>query len=132
MHDWLLDNDISPSQLEYSSAKDWITVTLSIRSIERLLDTKYSLFRHEDGSHLVRTLQWSLPKHLHEHVQTIQPTNSFFRPRSQRSTLKIVSVDAGINQFHEALVESPDTGVTAKACNASAVTSLCLRTLYGM
>jgi len=58
VHDWLLDNDIDEDQFEYNTAKDWIKVTLPVTSIESLLDTKYSVFQHEDGSRLIRTSQW--------------------------------------------------------------------------
>jgi tripeptidyl-peptidase-1 len=128
---WLLENNIPEDRLEYSPAKDWIKVTLPVKSIELLLDTKYSVFKHEDGSHLVRTPQWSLPAHLHDHIETIQPTNSFFRPRSKRSTLKRVPLDSGADQLHMTLVDSPSEARVQQACNASAVTPLCLRTLYG-
>ncbi|KAH6692118.1 tripeptidyl peptidase-like protein [Leptodontidium sp. MPI-SDFR-AT-0119] len=50
---WLHENDIE-DQLEYSRAKNWIKVTLLVESVEKLLDTKYSIFKHEDGSHLMR------------------------------------------------------------------------------
>lgn len=74
---WLLDHGISTPTL--SPTKDWISVILPIDKIEELLDTTYSTFRHTDGSTLVRAPEWSLPEHLHEHVDVIQPTNSFFR-----------------------------------------------------
>jgi tripeptidyl-peptidase-1 len=93
VHDWLHSNNISPSQLQYSSAKDWLKVTLPVEAIEKLLNTNYSVYRHEDGDHIVRTPDWSLPKSLHEHVQTIQPTNSFFRPMTQRKTLKTFPIE---------------------------------------
>lgn len=78
VHAWLLEHDISKTVV--SPTKDWVTVTLPVESIERLLDTTYSVFRHSDGSELVRTSEWSLPEHLHEHIDLIQPTTSFFRP----------------------------------------------------
>jgi tripeptidyl-peptidase-1 len=132
IHKWLLESNVSSSWLEYSIAKDWISVTLPVESVEKLLDTKYSVFKHEDGSYLVRTPQWSLPVHIHEHVQTIQPTTSFFRPRAKRSTLKTVQIDTyDIDQLSIAAVDAPDRSTAPKACNATAVTPLCLRTLYG-
>jgi len=130
VHEWLRDNGIEETQLDYSSAKDWIKVTLSVGSIERLLDTKYSIFKHEDGSHLVRAATWSLPQHLHEHIQTIQPTNSFFKPRPKRSTLKTVPFDSN-DQYLVGTLD-PSTRMTVQeACNVTAVTPTCLRTLYG-
>lgn len=93
---WLQLNNISSTELQYSPAKDWIKITLTVDSIEKLLDTNYSVYKHEDGSYIVRTPEWSLPQNLHEHVQTIQPTNSFFRPIAQRKTLKTVPFEDGI------------------------------------
>lgn len=58
VHDWLAENEVDASQLEYSPAKDWIKVSLSVASVARLLDTNYSTFEHADGSRLVRTPEW--------------------------------------------------------------------------
>ncbi|KAK5288536.1 hypothetical protein LTR16_003374 [Cryomyces antarcticus] len=86
VHDWLLDNGVEAKHLDYSPAKDWIKVSLPVNAVERLLDTSYSVFKHEDGSHMVRTPSWSLPAHLHEHIDAVQSTNSFFRaePRTTK------------------------------------------------
>jgi tripeptidyl-peptidase I len=56
---------------------------IDIESVENLLDTEYSVFEHEDGSRLLRTSEWSVPLHLHEKIDTIQPTNSFMRTSPQ-------------------------------------------------
>jgi tripeptidyl-peptidase I len=131
VHEWLDDCGVHSSKLEYSGAKDWIKVTLPVKDIERLLDTKYSVFKHADGSHLVRTPKWSLPVHLHEHIETIQPTNSFFQPKPKRTTLKTVQM-AGLEQYLSSEAVSPVNKATvAEACNVTAVTPTCLRTLYG-
>ena len=144
VHDWLQDNGIDPAQLEYNQAKDWIKVSLPVSAVEKLLDTKYSVFEHKDGDRIVRAPKWSLPLHLHEHIDAIQPTNSFFRPLGRRRTLKTIKpmeeiaaappadMDteyAAVNAI-AATPDSIDISV-AKACNTSAVTPLCLRTLYG-
>jgi tripeptidyl-peptidase-1 len=131
VHDWLLDHNITANTLRYSPAKDWIKVTLSIESVERLLDTNYSLFEHEDGSQIVRAPEWSLPVHLHEHVETIQPTNSFFRARPKKSTLKVSSFDEEFNQEQTAPLLIGANPTVAEACNVTAITPLCLRKLYG-
>lgn len=108
-------------------------VTLPIKSVENLLDTSYSVFKHEDGSHLVRTLEWSLPRHLHAHIDTIQPTNSFFRTQPEGSAVKISTVKSDLSLAEiKSLNPSDNTDPTlSQACNATAVTSLCLRKLYG-
>ncbi|KAH9215018.1 putative Tripeptidyl-peptidase SED2 [Leptodontidium sp. 2 PMI_412] len=117
VHEWLSDNGISIH--EYSPAKDWINVYIDVESAERLLDTKYSVFKHEDGSQLVRTSEWSLPTHLHEMIDTIQPTTSFllcqFFPvtiecfRILYGTIDYTPKAPGINKiaFNNYLNESP-------------------------
>ncbi|KAH9214734.1 tripeptidyl peptidase-like protein [Leptodontidium sp. 2 PMI_412] len=110
---WLHENDIE-DQLEYSRAKDWIKVTLLVESVEKLLDTKYSIFKHEDGSHLVRTPEC---------------TNSFFRMKPERSTLKIAAADEAEIQI--ATDRMPSSKALADVCNVNLVSPECLRTLYG-
>src|SRR4051794_17831633 len=65
VHKWLAEHGIS--ELSYSYAKDWISVSLPLETVEQLLDTKYRIYEHEDGDRLVRTPEWSLPIHLHQH-----------------------------------------------------------------
>lgn len=120
--------------MDYTPAKDFITVTLPVEQIERLLDTEYSVYQHEEeGTYVVRTPSWSLPRHLHEHIDTIQPTNSFFRARANallaRPAGKVSSEDVAHQLLEEQLAsESPSVG---QVCNSTLVTPLCLRTLYG-
>lgn len=84
---WLHDHNIIDSVL--STTKDWISVTLPVEKVEHLLQTEYSVFQHsKDGDILVRAPEWSLPEHLHEHIDVIQPTTSFFRPVKQARTTR--------------------------------------------
>jgi tripeptidyl-peptidase I len=129
VHDWLSDHGIETSSLRYSPAKDWIKVSLPVSEVESLLDTKYSVFKHEEGGYIVRTPEWSLPKHLHEHIDVIQPTNSFFRAKAQRSTLKTDKNQSGWQPPKQ--VTYPSNATLSQVCNETAVTPLCLRTLYG-
>lgn len=133
VHDWLRSHDIDTAKLSYTPAKDWINVKLPIAAIERLLDTQYSIYKHEDGTHIVRAPSWSLPTHLHNHIETIQPTNSFFRPDSRRRAF----MTKPLSEVGEELMKSveyvpPKKGLTiAEACNVAGITPTCLRTLYG-
>lgn len=140
VHDWLFDSGIDRAQLSYNRAKDFVKVSLPVSEIERLLNTKYSIYEHLDGDRIIRAPEWSLPKHLHEHIDTIQPTNSFFRPAGRRRTLKTIKpfeeVNAAPPQAFAAETEiaaTPDSADAAvpKVCNTTFVTTLCLRTFYG-
>lgn len=127
VHEWLADNGVDTSKLRYSPSKDWISVTLPIEDVEQMLDTKYSVYRHkDDGSELVRAPHWSLPAHLHDHIDTIQPTNSWFRAKPKATGVRV-------KQLFE---EKPELKYYANAsvdavCNATSVTPTCIRTLYG-
>ena len=137
VHKWLEDHGINSTQLSYSSAKEWITVTLPVNTTEILLDTKYSVYQHQDGTQLIRAPTWSLPTHLHKHIDTIQPTNSFFRAGASSGTLKKVVrplakkiAKRSARKLNNVPKVSQKLKV-AQACNFSAVTITCLRTLYG-
>jgi len=132
VHSWLEDNGVPTSNCKHSPAKDWIKVSLSVNAIENLLDTQYSVFEHVEGGYLVRAPEWSLPEHLHEHITAIQPTTSFFSPQKLGRTFKEV-LDISSDTPPPSTNDPPrntDPAIKA-ACNASLVTPLCLRTLYG-
>jgi tripeptidyl-peptidase-1 len=113
-------------QFDYSPAKDWVNIYISVADAERLLDTEYSVFQHDDGSYLVRTPEWSLPSHLFDVVETVQPTNAFMRTTPK---------DTDWVQFKEgwtpAGYKPPTNEAIAKVCNISLVTLDCFNTLYG-
>ncbi|KAI1393236.1 tripeptidyl-peptidase 1 precursor [Hypoxylon trugodes] len=122
VHEWLEANGVTPSG--YSSAKDWITVSLPVKEIERLLDTEYHVYEHKEGGLVARAPKWSLPLHLHDQIDTIQPTNSFFRARAQ----KFDHIDAPVYVDAE---YTPPTNETLNAvCDVNSVTPECFQTLY--
>jgi tripeptidyl-peptidase-1 len=135
VHDWLADHGIHASRLEYSPAKDWISIALPVNAVESLLDTKYSVFGHKEGGYAVRTPSWSLPRHLHEHIEVVQPTNSFFSPEKRARTIApFTKLDD--KHWHPLPPPNPSnynpgSAAAEKVCNTSMVTPLCLRTLYG-
>lgn len=82
---WLLENGIT--SFGYSPAKDWISMPMTVGQVEDLLQTEYYVFVHNDGTMVIRAPEWSLPVYLHEHVDVIQPTTSFFRPTAAAKSL---------------------------------------------
>ena len=77
---------------------------------------------------------------MHEHIDTIQPTNSFFRPAGRRRTLKTLEPLQEVNaapapdfSAETEVAATPDASnaAVAKVCNTTFVTPLCLRTFYG-
>lgn len=129
IEDWLHGCGISKDNLKYSPAKDWLRVVLPVNHAEQLLDTKYSIYEHEDGTRLIRTAQWSLPLHLHEHIENMQPTNSFLRPRPKNTHLRVLPTIVQADELPTSFVNSKQT--VKDVCSVSKVTNECLRTLYG-
>ncbi|KAH9990680.1 Pro-kumamolisin [Xylariaceae sp. FL0662B] len=147
--DWLYDNGIF--HFNSSGGGDWITTSISVRQAEVLLGSQYHVYMNiEDGDILVRTLEWSLPAHLHEHIDVVQPTNSFFRTVPQDRYGGIPPPDweeDGRIPTYEELVEEdlierghldipaledlPTNPTVKDACNRLAISPLCLRVLYG-
>ena len=127
VHDWLLDHDVEQWELRYSAAKDFIKLSLPVADVERLLDTEYSIFEHIDGTTLVRTPEYSLPVHLHEHVTVITPTNQFLKIDPMSKDVKVITG----SQPLPALIPEPANSSVAAVCNFSLVTPDCLRTIYG-
>ncbi|KUJ14643.1 subtilisin-like protein [Mollisia scopiformis] len=123
VHEWLVDNGVT--RANYSPAKDWIHVYIDVESAERLLDTEYSVFEHEDGAQIVRTSRWSLPEHLHDLIDTIQPTTSFMRAAPQTTDYKQFAAPWTPPGY-----TPPSNATIAKVCQFFPVTIECFRTLY--
>lgn len=130
VEDWLADFDLD---WEYNAAKTWISLPISVRDAEVLLDTTYSVWQHDDGTELIRTRSWSLPASLHPHITTIQPTNSWARMKPNMPAPVNHRRSSHILLAPETLPDiplPPDSTIGA-VCNFSAVDPNCLRTMYG-
>lgn len=136
---WLADHGVQDHA--FNPSRDWVSIWVPIEKAEKMLDTTYSRFRHGDGSELSRAQEWSLPAHLHEHIEVVQPTNSFFRPGPKVNTLsgpvmgeETISLEwfetIGKNMYPTHKSAAGGADVTA-LCNISFTTVDCLRTLYG-
>jgi tripeptidyl-peptidase-1 len=123
VEEWLAENGIT--DVERNPAKDWISVvSIPIEFAERLLDTEYHDYKHSDGSVVARTTRWSLPRHLISHIDTIQPTTSFFRSAPEAATWM------NLPAVTPPSYTKPSDAEIAKVCNVSSVTPECFATLY--
>lgn len=112
VHQWLAAHDIAAGAIG-SSSPDWIDVTVPVSKAESMLNTRYSLFT-KGRQTVPGTLEYSLPRFLHDHVDTIQPTNAFHYNKNK----------GGIALQHEnrrtARATDPCTnGVNANCINAA-------------
>jgi tripeptidyl-peptidase-1 len=78
VREWLAAYGVG--EVSHNAAGDTIHCVVSIAKAEELLRTEFATFRHEDGTRVHRAPEWSLPLHLFDHVDLVQPTTSFLNP----------------------------------------------------
>ncbi|KAK2466005.1 hypothetical protein APHAL10511_001646 [Amanita phalloides] len=131
VNEWLAFHGLGENDIIRSPAKDWITINIPVALVEGMLNAKYKVYKHDDTEdYLVRTTSYSLPEHLHVHVDVIQPTTSFGRFRNQYSSLAIIEEDTKEMQSSEDQIVDPVTGVTVDASCNQTITVNCLYQLY--
>lgn len=130
INNWLATHGLEEEDLVRSPAKDWITIRIPVSLVEKMLETKYHVYKHEaSGDYLVRTTSYSLPEHLHEHVDVIQPTTMFGRFSSDRSTVVWLEDDSQEPDAQGQITDAT-TGLTVDASCNTTITIKCLQEMY--
>ncbi|KAJ3729993.1 peptidase S8/S53 domain-containing protein [Lentinula guzmanii] len=105
-----------------SSSDRWITVNIPVSLAETLLNTKYHVYVHTDSDEkIIRTLEYSLPRHLHDHINLVSPTTYFGTTRSMKVT-------SHLEPDRPTLSLSSD--VTPSSSCRETITPTCLKDLY--
>ncbi|KAG5935855.1 hypothetical protein E4U53_000346 [Claviceps sorghi] len=148
---WLADVEpLRDAAITASATGDWLELTMPVACLEKLLRTEYWVFKHAaSGTFAVRSLAWSLPRHLADVVEVVTPSNVFLGPTPQFKYGAPAPAweTAGRLPTHDELVQEDrlDRGAlevpsqdglsarptAAEACNRLAISPLCLRVLYG-
>ncbi|KAH9915907.1 family S53 protease [Fomitopsis serialis] len=126
---WLGDNNLTATPV--SPSGDWVEVNIPVSKANELLDTDFSVFRHEvTGTQTIRALQYSIPVDLAEHVDLIHPITSFPVQIVNNTAPAFVAAASP----HIPAVTRDTSNVTA-VCgpyNRSNITVACLQYLYGI
>ena len=127
VNSWLEFHDIDPLNSVYRSGSgDWVTFRIPLDLAEKMLSAKYNIYRHTtSGEEVIRTLSYSLPKELHDHIDVISPCTYFGTVRSMVATSFLHSTLHNIVQDTSSVPE----GTLAPSCNTT-TTLACLRALY--
>ncbi|KAK7062335.1 Tripeptidyl-peptidase sed2 [Favolaschia claudopus] len=130
VENWLASHGIADNDITRSSAGDWLTVTLPVNLVEKMLDTKYHIW-HKNGEYIVRTTSYSLPKNVHDHVELVQPTTMFGTFKKLKSTIHSVSpiTSQAESQKSQPFFDST-TGLTVDASCNTTITITCLQQIY--
>ncbi|KAJ3488113.1 hypothetical protein NLI96_g3093 [Meripilus lineatus] len=123
VNEWLSEHGITAQPL--SPTGDWIQFTATVSQVNQMLDAEFSTFTHSvTGDQTVRTLAYSIPTDLKDHVLLVHPTISF------------PSVFARRPVFSSPIkVNNPAVNLTSDAVPASCasvITPACVQALYGI
>ncbi|KAJ3537720.1 hypothetical protein NM688_g6636 [Phlebia brevispora] len=129
--EWLGTYGLFEEHFNRSPGRDWVKVKVPISVAEEMLDTEYYVWTHTDGDSIVRTTTYSLPAHLHDHIELIQPTTLFSTLKGMRTTFRF-DKDSQINVAANAPpinVPTASGGHVDASCNGT-ITITCLLELY--
>ncbi|KJA29731.1 hypothetical protein HYPSUDRAFT_152704 [Hypholoma sublateritium FD-334 SS-4] len=135
INDWLLSWGFKEDDISRSPAKDWITIKVPVAVAESMLDTKYHIWEHVDsGDHLVRSTAYSLPSHLHGHIELVQPTTMFSRFRAQKSNVFkiepfVEDSDNSTSTKGDSIISNITSVLIDASCNR-VITIECLQQIY--
>lgn len=123
--EWLAENDITGVKTS-GAFDDWLTLSIPVSKANQLLQTNFETFVHvPSGDNLVRTLAYSIPQDLVQHIELVHPTTTFVKQLATRPAPVItIPIPSTQNVTERAL--------TAPASCASTVTPACLQALYGI
>ncbi|KAI0358004.1 subtilisin-like protein [Trametes cingulata] len=130
---WLSAHGLDPSSCQRSHAGDWVTVRVSVAQAEKMLGTQYNVYRHgKSEDYVIRTMNYSLPSVLHEHVAVVAPTTYFGTMKSMKATSFIQKnapkIESDVDFAH--LLEGPSSLATVPTSCNTVITPACLRALY--
>ncbi|KAJ3909564.1 subtilisin-like protein [Lentinula edodes] len=147
---WLASNNITPESTTVSG--DWITFNVSVGTAGSMLNATYNVYEHTaSGKQSVRTLEYSVPEEVREHIRAIHPTTSFYHSAGARIISlsghhKSSTPQAAVNNKASSASTSSSTSTSSSSSSAAAiptstasfskcndtVTPACLQTLYGL
>ncbi|KAI8626087.1 subtilisin-like protein [Xylariaceae sp. FL1651] len=119
--DWLTN-----SKIKSLVDNDWITFSTTVEKANELLNTTFAWYQYErGGSPKLRTLDYSVPDELAEHIDLIQPTTRFGQMGAKRSTIFDMQILGPAE-------EEAKIGAAAATCNTAQITPACIKSLYNI
>jgi len=102
-----------------------IIVNIPVSLAETLLNTTFHVFVHAGSDEkIVRTLEYSLPRHLHDHINLVSPTTYFGTTRSMRVTSFLQPGRPSLS------LGELSSDVTPPSSCEETITPTCLKDLY--
>lgn len=151
--EWLHSYGISPERISRSQSLGWLYFDATVDEVEKLLKTKFHMYKHSGGNRHIACTEYHVPEHISPFLDFITPTVHFETQVMQRavSTTTVPKVGphaaVGLPVENNAAMDmgSPDSGSLPKKgadvdikkipeelaeCD-DFITPSCLRALYG-
>lgn len=119
---WLAGHGIDAGRIQHSTGRNWLEMNVTVAEAEKLFDTEYHVFEHNDetGGYRIACDSYSLPKSMKEHIDFVMPTIQLDGLKPIARKQPAVGTSAA----------RPFTGLTGlKHCD-ELITIDCLRALY--
>jgi tripeptidyl-peptidase-1 len=132
---WFEHHEVPSSAVSITHGGGWLTIKkVPLTKANALLGASYQNYRHtETNESVIRTVGYSLPVALHEHVQTVAPTTYFGLPRPQRQPSKLAfntpTLPDGDLELQDLSATFSPGDLVPSNCS-SIITPTCLRLLY--
>ncbi|EIW55947.1 subtilisin-like protein [Trametes versicolor FP-101664 SS1] len=118
---WLQDHGLTPDAV--SSSGDMLTVRMSLEKANSVLNANYSAFVHTaTNTTMWRTLSYSVPAHLDEHLSFVYPTTQFIPPPVAPAMTRMTGLAARL----------PSKRSDQSTSCAEMMTPKCLQALYNI
>ncbi|KAJ3796567.1 subtilisin-like protein [Lentinula aff. detonsa] len=140
VHKWLSSYNIDSKSATASG--DWIKFSIPVGTANTMLNANYNVYEHTaSGKQITRTLEYSVPDDLQEHIRAIHPTTSFYHSTRGR----VISLSGHhrsgsygtsgdlkkASSSSTSSAEVPTSTSNFSNCN-NTVTPACLQKLYGI
>lgn len=90
--EWLVAAGIPMADIELTKSGNWITFDATVDEAESLLKTKYHVYEYDNGQPHVACEEYSLPRHVKEHVDFVTPSIHFDAKIKLRSDEPVAGV----------------------------------------
>lgn len=116
-----------------SNMNDWLTFTTKKSVAESLLNTTFHWYEYEGGGGpKLRTLSYSVPEHVADHIDLVQPTTRFGNFGSKRSTIfEMHRAEESDDIATKTIALTANAAVDAPVCSAT-IAPACLKWLYNI
>jgi len=129
VNNWLLSMGFDVNGLVRSPSLDWVKVETTVKLAEEMLNTTYHIWNNiKTGDSVVRTTSWSLPDHLHEHIDLVHPT-TMFRGGLQAKAATFRKLDKAPGEAAVMPIPASSPSAVDPSCSTT-ITPTCLLQLY--